>query len=228
VLTIDFQRLRDRLTDPLLTALTIMFAALLFVVAPLQTMGLISAHNFGLGFSLVIIATVLVISDNWLPIVSLLGALGLVIMATVLRLKQPSPLDILLDASAWLIVGVTLSIVTARAVFAVGKITYHRIVGAILLYLTIGLVFVALFCFVALYEPNAFSGLGPLRDNLSVSGNFIYFSFVTLTTVGYGDIAPVHPMARALANVESIIGQLYPATLLARLVTLETENNRVK
>jgi hypothetical protein len=49
-----------------------------------------------------------------------------------------------------------------------------------------------------------------------------------LTTVGYGDIAPLDPIARALANVESIIGQLYPATLLARLVTLEMENRRVK
>jgi len=61
----------------------------------------------------------------------------------------------------------------------------------------------------------------PLQDNLSVASNFGYFSFVTLTSVGYGDIVPVHPYARSLANVEAIIGQLYPATLLARLVTLE-------
>src|SRR6476661_5858960 len=46
-------------------------------------------------------------------------------------------------------------------------------------------------------------------------------SFVTLTTIGYGDVVPLHPYARGLANVEAIIGQLYPATLLARLVTLE-------
>jgi hypothetical protein len=44
---------------------------------------------------------------------------------------------------------------------------------------------------------------------------------VTLTTTGYGDIAPLHPYARSLANVEAIIGQIYPATLLARLVTHE-------
>ena len=79
----------------------------------------------------------------------------------------------------------------------------------------------SLFCFVALGEPNAFSGLAPLRDNLAVAANLIYFSFVTLTSVGYGDIVPVHPFARGLANIEAIIGQLYPATLLARLVTLE-------
>jgi hypothetical protein len=66
----------------------------------------------------------------------------------------------------------------------------------------------------------------PLQDNLSVASNFGYFSFVTLTSVGYGDIVPVHPYARSLANVEAIVGQLYPATLLARLVTLEIADRR--
>jgi Ion channel len=51
-------------------------------------------------------------------------------------------------------------------------------------------------------------------------GTILYFSFVTLTSTGFGDIVPVHPLARTLANVEAIIGQLYPATLLARLITL--------
>ena len=72
--------------------------------------------------------------------------------------------------------------------------------------------------------PHSFTGLGPLQDNLAVAGNLIYFSFVTLTSVGYGDIAPLHPYARSLANIEAIIGQLYPATLLARLVTLELQH----
>ena len=49
----------------------------------------------------------------------------------------------------------------------------------------------------------------------------MYFSFVTLTTTGYGDIVPVHAGARSLANLEAFIGQLYPAVLLARLVSLE-------
>ena len=59
-----------------------------------------------------------------------------------------------------------------------------------------------------------------------MASNLVYFSFVTLTSVGYGDIIPLHPVARSLANVEAIIGQLYPATLLARLVTLELESRR--
>ena len=138
----------------------------------------------------------------------------------------PSDIDIYLDASAWLILGITLGAVVARAVFAPGRITFHRVVGAVLLYLCIGLVFVSFYCFVALRAPNAFTGLPPLHDDLAVAANLIYFSFVTLTSVGYGDIVPLHPFARGLANVEAIIGQLYPATLLARLVTLELEQRR--
>ena len=72
--------------------------------------------------------------------------------------------------------------------------------------------------------PNAFAGLRPQQGNLPAAGDLIYFSFVTLTSTGYGDIVPLHPFARGLANVEAIIGQLYPATLLARLVTLEVES----
>ena len=50
---------------------------------------------------------------------------------------------------------------------------------------------------------------------------FAYFSFVTLTTVGYGDITPVHPVARVLAVGEALVGQLYPAILIGRLVSLQ-------
>jgi len=49
---------------------------------------------------------------------------------------------------------------------------------------------------------------------------------VTLTTTGYGDVVPLHPFARSLATLEAVIGQLFPATLLARLVTLELQGRR--
>jgi ion channel len=221
-----YRTLRHRLADPLLTALTVMLAIVLFVVAPMQAVGFVAAHYFGLAFGLVLVATVFVVSESRTAVVAILVSLALIAAATILRLRQPSVIDVYLDAIAWMIGGVTLGFVVARAVFSFGTVNYHRVIGAVLLYLDIGLVFVALFCFVALLVPNAFNGLGPLQDNLTVAANLIYFSFVTLTTVGYGDIVPTHPFARALANVEAIIGQLYPATLLARLVTLEIENRR--
>jgi Ion channel len=218
-----FNQLQERLQDPLLTALTIMLAILMFVIAPLQAMGLLAAHYFGIAFAPVLIATIFVVSRSPAAVAAILVAVAMIVVATLFRLRQPSPFDIYLDTGAWMIIGLTMGFVVTRAVFAPGRITFHRIIGAVLLYLNIGITFMALFSFVALMVPNAFTGLGPLKDDLAVASNLIYFSFVTLTSVGYGDIVPLHPLARSLANIEAIIGQLYPATLLARLVTLEIE-----
>jgi hypothetical protein len=209
-----------------LTALTVVLVLILFLVAPLQAAGVVAAHNFGLAFGLALVATVFILSESRIAVVAILISIGLIVVATTLRLRHPSVVDICLDAIAWLITAIALGWVVARAVFAAGRVSYHRIIGAVLLYLDVGIVFVAVFCFVALLVPNAFNGLPPLQDNLKVASNLIYFSFATLTTVGYGDIVPLHPVARGLSNVEAIIGQLYPATLLARLVTLEIESRR--
>ena len=65
-----------------------------------------------------------------------------------------------------------------------------------------------------------------LKDSPTFASTMVYFSFGTLTTAGSADISPLHPIARSLTNVEAMIGQLYPATLLARIVTLEIENEK--
>ena len=93
-----------------------------------------------------------------------------------------------------------------------GRITYHRIVGAILLYLLIGVTFATLFAFVGLSISDAFKGIA-FKDDLALANSLFYLSFVTLTSTGYGDIVPMHPLARSLCNLECIIGQLYPATI---------------
>ena len=214
-----FRRLHERISDPLLTVLTIMLAVLLFVVAPLQVAG--AGHYVGFVFLSVLILAAFMVSDSRVAVGMILVAIALIIVAMAIEFQRPSVVENYLDAFAWLIAGFTLSTVVARAVFAPGKVTFHRIIGAVLLYLNIGLIFVGLFDFVALLKPDAFKGLDPLRGNGSIDvGNLIYFSFVTLTTTGFGDIAPVHAYARSLTLIEAIIGQLYPATLLARLVTL--------
>jgi hypothetical protein len=87
-------------------------------------------------------------------------------------------------------------------------------------YLLIAVAFATLFVFIGLSIPGAIKGI-TFEDDRSLASAVFYMSFVTLTSTGYGDIVPVHPLARSLCNIESVIGQLYPATLLARLVTLE-------
>jgi voltage-gated potassium channel Kch len=220
-----FARLQARWRDPLLTTLTILLAIVLFVLAPLHAAGIVKSENFGLALLLICTAALFVVSGNPLTVVAVVVAIGFAVVAAALRLRH-SPLDLYFDATAWTILGVSVGWVVARAVFGPGEVTYHRIMGAILLYLIIGATFVALYTFVGLSVPNAFSGV-PIDDSPALPSNFIYFSFVTLTSTGYGEIVPVHPFARSLCNIEGIIGQLYPATLLARLVSLAVANRQV-
>src|SRR5438132_8367849 len=213
-------RMRDQWSDSLLTALTALLLVMLFVVAPLQALGIFIFQAFELVLAIVLVVGVFVMSGSRTAAVAMLGALVMITVGAVLRIRAPSILDLNLFAGSWLIMGTTLASVVARATFAPGRVTYHRIMGAVLLYLTIAVAFAALFTFVGTLVPKAFFGLA-VEDSPALASQLIYFSFATLTTTGYGDIHPVHPLARSLRNLEAIFGQLYPATLLARLVTLE-------
>jgi hypothetical protein len=103
-------------------------------------------------------------------------------------------------------------------IFAVGPVTAMRIQGAIAAYVGFGFLWAHAFAITAQNSPGSFSssqGAGP-----STASDWFYFSFVTLTTVGYGDIVPRSPSARALAIAEVLTGQLYLAVLLAHLVSM--------
>lgn len=108
--------------------------------------------------------------------------------------------------------------VILRRVFSAGPITLGRIEGAVAVYLLVGVLWGLLYEGLLLRDPEA---LAAASGRPLVNADLSYYSFVTLTTVGYGDITPVAPVARALAIVEALIGQLYPAVLIARLVSLE-------
>jgi hypothetical protein len=216
----DINKTRDRWGDSLLTVLTGLLVVMMFVVAPLQSLGLLAFQVSELLLALLLVGGVFAMSGSRTAVAAMLVALVMIVTGAVLRIKSPSILDLDLFAGAWLIVGVTLAWAVARATFAPGRVTYHRIIGAVLLYLTVAIIFAALYSFIGTLDPKAFVGLS-VQDSPKLATQLIYFSFATLTTTGYGDVAPVHPVARSLCNMEAIFGQLYPATLLARLVTLE-------
>ena len=210
------------LNDALLTVLTVLLILIVFVFAPLQAMGLFVSHAMAIVGLLAITASILIISASPTALVLMSIALLTNVAVFYARLYYAWPYNLHLLALAWLIIAVTLGTVVSRAVFGPGRITYHRIVDAILVYLLIAVGFATLFTFIGLLIPAAFKGI-EFEDDRSLASEIFYLSFVTLTTTGYGDIVPMHPLARSLCNIEAIIGQLYPATLLARLVTLELE-----
>ena len=99
-------------------------------------------------------------------------------------------------------------------------VTADMIYGGINIYLLIGLSFAAAFSALATLQPESFTGL----QVDSIFGDAIYFSFVTITTLGYGDIAPTTDTTRMLSAGEAVLGQLYIAVLLARLVAVYISN----
>ena len=107
--------------------------------------------------------------------------------------------------------------IAASQIFRQGTADMNNIIGAICVYLLLGVIWSLVYVFVNLLIPGSFSGRisGTAFNQLQ---DFMYYSFVTLTTLGYGDIVPVKAAARALATFEAIVGQFYIAILVAGLV----------
>ncbi len=98
------------------------------------------------------------------------------------------------------------------------EVSTNRLVGAVCVYLLLGVIWAFAYSLLDLIAPGSFQGFSPL-DDPHWDSEWLYFSFVTMTTLGYGDILPVSAMARALAYMQSVSGQFYVAVLVAGLVS---------
>ncbi len=105
-------------------------------------------------------------------------------------------------------------VVIARGVVDQGEVNSQSVIGAISIFLLFGLLFTFLYGVVAVLDSSAFFAQGTDGTNAIR----LYFSFVTLTTVGYGDYSPATAAGHTLANLEALIGQLYLVTVVALLV----------
>src|SRR5271170_530376 len=103
-------------------------------------------------------------------------------------------------------------------VFRRGNITTVRVQGALAVYLLLGVAWAHGYQILNHLRPDSFQSTAGTFTSV---GEWHYFSFVTLATLGYGDIVPVKPVARSLAIGEALTGQLYLAVLIARLVAME-------
>jgi hypothetical protein len=155
----SLERLRERWSDPLLTMLTVLLILMLFVFAPLQAVGIKVFQVLSFASALVLIAGVFFMSGSPMVVVVLVAAFTMAGTAAVSRLTAPSIFDVYLFAGALLLMGFTLVYVVARAVFSPGRVSYHRIIGAILVYLSVAVTFAALFTIVGMLVPHAFSGM---------------------------------------------------------------------
>jgi hypothetical protein len=192
-----------------------------FVISPLAELEIVPGFLPPVAFTLVLIAGLgtALRSRRARGIVAVLVAVSFVVRWA--SHAYPSAALLHADSAATLAWAIVLAGLVLVHVYRPGPISLHRVQGAIAVYLILAFVWAQAYKLVALSDPDAFNlptaALTPQRLLHRMS----YFSLVTLTTVGYGDIVPVSPIARALAMLEALTGQLFPAVLLARLVSLE-------
>ena len=214
-------RRKHPFADRALTLMLFVLVVDVFLVAPLSEVAVGSRHWAHIVLMIVVGLSALAIWGNlWLT--DFFVALSVACVGSRLGYLQWGNEDFLYAGYAMAAATFTiLAYLLARRVFAPGSINLHRIQGAIAVYLLAGLVLSQVLLFIALAHPGAFLLLGHPASHEDISGSLGYYSFVTLTTLGFGDITPVHPLARSFTLLGAIFGTLYPAILIGRLVQQE-------
>jgi hypothetical protein len=210
-----------------LTFMLLLLAIHFFVVTPATFLGhafnVIGSLLFSLALLVGLLALVKKRIIRWLATLLVAGA----VLFRIAALFSEAPWLIIVNTLFTILALSALVLVVFLQVSREGPVTAHRIRGAIALYLLIAMLFAFLYGIIEILAPGAFNmPAGLSRAVVSRAETFYYFSIVTLTTVGFGDITAVHPFVRSLVMLEALIGQLYPAVLLARLVSLEIETRK--
>jgi voltage-gated potassium channel Kch len=195
-------------------------ALLLLIVAAIVSFGLLGDQRWGRSASLVLVGAMValalkvaalpgrwVLALAWPIAIALLGAVssGLEPLDRLSRLAYESALVLLL---------LTAPIAIAVRVARQPRIGVTTVVGAVCVYLLVGFVFAGLYALVATAASAPFFASGTAATGL----DDLYFSYVTLTTVGYGDLTPGGDLGRMLAVTEALMGQVYLVTVVALLV----------
>ncbi len=208
---------------------------LLLVIQPMVRGFDVRGLVFDVLYSLVLVAAILSLCERRWPTTAAL-ILGVpALMGRWLAYLVASNGDDFLSLSDHLVEVLFLGFVAAmilRLVLTQGSISLDSIFGAICAYMLLGMACGTFYSAVEIMKPNSFQASGELAEALKSSGTrepvLIYYSFVTLTTVGYGDITPISPPARTLSWLEAMMGQFYIAVLVAFLVGIRVSQGVVK
>jgi len=151
---------------------------------------------------------------------------ALIALAVVLRILAThgphAPALSILGAVVWGVIALIAAYRAVRFSLSSVRIDAERVYAALSAYLLIGVCWGVAYAAMTRVMPGSLLAGGVVPPAGLGMGDAIYFSFVTLATLGYGDLTPATPAMRGLAVFEAVIGQLYLALLVARLVGLQT------
>jgi len=214
-------------TDIALTTLLVSLLAYIFFLYPLGWIGSFRPVTTAF-FSIILITGAITASRNRIfrTLVFSWGLLSFILLWA--KYLVPYQTLIFVSNCLGLFFLVLLTCLILGQALREGPTTSPRIMGAVAAYLLIGMIWSVAYYLIALLIPGAFSIHEPSASGgrESLQSQLFYFSFVTLTTIGYGDISAVHPIVRMLVILEGVVGQLFPAILIARLVSLHVQSKR--
>jgi Ion channel len=210
--------------DRSLSVLLLLLLLYIFVLVPAPNHGRTGEILIKIIYSLILFGAILSVlkQKKFKLIVSIFAIIGFVItwlneISTGISISIANDISVILFTSFF-------AIAILIKTFQPGDITFQRIQGSIVVLILFGAIFA--YAFHVIYLIAGESSFNNIRD--ANVREFLYFSFTTLTTTGFGDITPGNTYARALANLEGLIGLLYPAILIGRLVSMEYESSKHK
>jgi len=212
-----------------LTVFLILLIVEIFIIAPINRTGIgIGIVNTVL-FSLLLLAGLLAMTRHKVLQAVLSMFVALAVATHWARFVFGVPGLEILDSLLMLACITGFLVIVLWHVYREGPVTGHRVMGAVAGYILLAVVFAIAYSLVEYLAPGSFQMPSALSQSREPHGQlFYYFSVTTLTTAGFGDITAVNPFARTLVMMEALIGQLYPAILIARLVSLHVEAKREK
>jgi hypothetical protein len=202
-----------------LTEIIIFVAVMQFVLVPLygHSVSFVNFMKFIWGLILLVGIFTMAKTKQQAFMISTLPVLFIIF--GWISIVNPAPFVLLLELVFTFGSLVLLILLVLKKVFADGPITAQRIVGSVVVYMLLAQLWAIVYIYLYRNIDNAFEFTSHTINENKLHSTFLYFSYTTITTAGFGDIIPVHPIVRSVVQVESIVGILYPVILIGRLVS---------
>ena len=211
-----------------LSGMLVLLFALHFIIVPLFGSNSSFMIIINIFWMLFLIAGIITLSKSKKKTVLLSIIPFLFVLFNWIMVFEKTPFVVLTDIILTVATFGLLIYLVLLKVFEPGPITEYRVIGSIVVYMIFANLWSVIYLFIYEHIPGAFQITLPPFESNTLEANFLYFSYITITTTGFGEIVPLHPFARALVQVEALIGVLYPVILIGRLVSDANENKTKK